>query len=131
MGDLILVVDDNRDNRDLAEILLEGEGFEVRLAEDAATALRILQRDRPKLILMDIQLPGVDGLELTHRLRQDPLVRNVPIIAFTAYAMEADKAKARTAGCDGYISKPIDTRVFVNHIRQYLKAGRACDCLAG
>jgi CheY-like chemotaxis protein len=117
----ILVVDDNIDNLTLTQVLLEGEGFEVRLAEDAETALQALQNCRPCLILMDIQLPGMDGLELTRRLRQDSSLRDVIIVALSAYAMKSDEDNARAVGCDGYISKPIDTRTFARTVRGYLQ----------
>ena len=122
MSESILMVDDNADNRDLTQILLESEGFEVRLAEDAAQALGMLATYHPKLILMDVQLPGMDGLELTRRLRQDPSLRDVIIVALSAYAMAAEKENARAAGCDGYITKPINTRTFAGAVRQYLDA---------
>src|SRR5579871_5467987 len=105
MAESILVVEDNVDNRDLTQILLESDGFEVRMAEDAPQALSTLQSYHPTLILMDVQLPGMDGLELTRRLRQDPSLRDVLIVALSAYAMPAEKANARAAGCDGYITK--------------------------
>jgi two-component system cell cycle response regulator DivK len=124
MNESILVVDDNIDNLDLTQILLEGEGFEVRLAEDAETALKTLQTYRPQLILMDIQLPGMDGLELTRRLRKEPALHNVIILALSAYAMKGDEDNARLAGCDGYITKPIDTRSFAGTVRGYLEALR-------
>jgi CheY-like chemotaxis protein len=124
MDESILVVDDNADNRDLTQILLECEGFEVRMAEDAAQALSILETFRPKLILMDVQLPEMDGLALTRRLRRDPLLQGVIIVALSAYAMEPDKQNARAAGCDGYITKPINTRSFVGTVRQYMDLPR-------
>jgi CheY-like chemotaxis protein len=113
-------VDDNIDNLMLTQILLESEGFEVRLAEDAPQALDRLRSCRPRLILMDIQLPGMDGLELTRKLRQDPLFENVKIVALTAYAMKGDEDAARAAGCDGYITKPINTRTFPDSVRSYV-----------
>lgn len=122
MRESILVVDDNVDNRDLTQILLECEGYEVRLAEDAARALHDLETFRPKLILMDVQLPGMDGLELTRRLRQNPSLQGVIIVALSAYAMAPEKQNARAAGCDGYITKPINTRTFASEVRQYLDA---------
>jgi CheY-like chemotaxis protein len=122
MAESILVVDDNLDNRDLTQILLECEGFEVRLAEDATQALCMLETYGPKLILMDVQLPGMDGLELTRRLRQDPSLQDVIIVALSAYAMVAEKANALAAGCDGYITKPINTRTFGSVVRRYLEA---------
>jgi len=129
MNESILIVDDNIDNLDLTRILLEGEGFDVRVAEDAETALKVLQTDRPHLILMDIQLPGMDGLELTSRLRQDAALRDVIIVALSAYAMQGDADNARAAGCDGYITKPIDTRTFAGTLRGFLQGldpGAAC-----
>jgi CheY-like chemotaxis protein len=116
----ILVVDDNPDNLKLIEFLLEREGFTVRTAEDAGQTLALLHTCRPDLILMDIQLPGMDGLELTRRLREMPGLADTPILALTAYAMPGDETNARNAGCNGYITKPIDTRNFAGAIRRYL-----------
>ncbi len=121
MNESILIVDDNIDNLDLTRILLENEGFEVRIADDAERALRTLASYRPDLILMDIQLPGMDGLELTRRLRLDPAFRDVIIVALSAYAMKGDADNARTAGCDHYVTKPINTRTFAGVVRGFLK----------
>ena len=120
MKEAVLIVDDNMDNRDLGRFLLEGDGFDVRAAEDAEAALKILETYRPQLILMDIQLPGMDGLQLTRRLRKEAAWQDVIIVALSAYAMESDKDNARAAGCDGYITKPIDTRTLVKELRGYL-----------
>ncbi|MGH7440539.1 MAG: response regulator [Polyangiaceae bacterium] len=108
MGEPILIVDDNAANLKLARILLQGEGYEVRTAVDAEEAVRILSTFTPRLILMDIQLPGMDGLELTRRLKADARTKDIVILALTAYAMKGDEEKARAAGCDGYVAKPID-----------------------
>ncbi len=116
----ILVVDDSLDNLELTRVLLEAEEWQVWTAEDAGQALAILSKRRPDLILMDVQLPEVDGLELTRRLRKDRALQDMPIIALTAYAMCGDEAKARAAGCNGYITKPINTRTFVDQVREYL-----------
>jgi len=121
LPEAILIVDDNIDNQELTRCLLKGEGFDVRVAEDADSALKTLQTYHPRLILMDIQLPKMDGLELTRRLRQKPTLQSVIIIALSAYAMKSDKDNARAAGCDGYITKPIDTRTFVDVVRGYLE----------
>jgi len=121
LPEAILIVDDNIDNQELTRFLLEGEGFDVRVAEDADSALKTLQTYHPRLILMDIQLPKMDGLELTRRLRQKPTLQSVIIVALSAYAMKSDKDNARAAGCDGYITKPIDTRTFVDVVRGYLE----------
>lgn len=123
----ILVVDDNADTQALVRVLLEYEGFVVHSAGDAPHALSLLETLRPDLILMDIQLPGMDGLELTRRLRHDPLLQGVAIVAFSAYATDTDEEDARGAGCQGYIRKPIDTRTFASTLRQYLaRAPRTC-----
>ena len=106
----ILIVDDNPANLKLARVLLASEGYEVRTAIAAEEAVEVLEQFRPRLILMDIQLPGMDGLELTRRLKADPRMRGVVIVALTAYAMKGDQQRVLAAGCDAYISKPIDTR---------------------
>src|SRR5579864_6580856 len=119
-GEPILIVDDNAANLKLARVLLQGEGYEVRTAADAEEALRLLSTFRPRVILMDIQLPGMDGLELTRRLKSDVGTKGIVILALTAYAMKGDEEKARAAGCDGYIAKPIDIdslpRVIATHL---------------
>jgi len=120
----ILIVDDNPDNLDLARILLEAKGWEMRAAEDALQALEILRTYHPHLVLMDVQLPGMDGLELTRKLRSQPAFEDVMIVALTAYAMRADEESARAAGCDGYITKPIDTRSFADVVSGYLQTPR-------
>jgi CheY-like chemotaxis protein len=110
-GEPILVVDDNPQNLKLTKVLLASEGFEVWTAVDAEEALRVLDSFRPRLILMDLQLPGMDGIELTRILKGDPDRRSIIIIALTAYAMKGDEDRAYEAGCDGYVTKPIDTDV--------------------
>jgi len=109
-GERILIVDDNRPNTRLLHFILADEGHEVRTAHDAADALAVLQEFTPRLILMDLQMPGMDGLTLTRKLKADPATRDILVIAVTAYAMKGDEDKALAAGCDGYISKPIDTQ---------------------
>ena len=109
-GEPILIVDDNPTNLKLARVVLSAEGYEVRVAVDAEEALALLDSFHPRLILMDLQLPGMDGLTLTRLLKGDPATSDVAILALTAYAMKGDEEKARQAGCDGYITKPIDTR---------------------
>ncbi len=104
----ILVVDDNATNLKLACYVLEGEGHTVLAAKDAQEALDLLEKSAPDLILMDIQMPGMDGLTLTRRLKADPARQHIPIVALTSFAMKGDDVKARDAGCDGYITKPID-----------------------
>jgi two-component system cell cycle response regulator len=111
-GEPILVVDDNAASLKLARVLLEAEGYVVKTAGDAAEALAVLQEFQPRLILMDLQLPGMDGFDLTRRLKADPERSHIVVVALTAYAMKGDEERARAAGCDGYIGKPINTRTF-------------------
>jgi two-component system, cell cycle response regulator DivK len=116
----ILLIDDCLQNLKLTKFLLNREGFEVGIAENADQALRALEERIPDMILMDIQLPGMDGLALTRHLRRDETLRDVPIVAFTASAIKGDEEIARAAGCDGYITKPIDTRTFISVVREYV-----------
>jgi CheY-like chemotaxis protein len=122
-GTPILVVDDNPTNLKLLSFILTSKGYDIRTAVDAESALAVLESFRPRLILMDIQLPGMDGLELTRRLKADPATRDVVIVAVTASAMKGDEERARAAGCDGYIAKPIDTRNLADSVASYLGAG--------
>jgi two-component system, cell cycle response regulator DivK len=119
-GEPILVVDDNATNMKLLRVLLASQGYDVRTAGDASDAMEVIKGFRPRLILMDIQLPGMSGLELTSLLKADPATRDIIIVAITAYAMKGDEEKARRAGCDGYISKPIDTRTLASVIERHL-----------
>jgi CheY-like chemotaxis protein len=125
-GETILIVDDNPLNLKIVRILLTVEGYEVRTAADAAEALAIVASVRPRLILMDLQLPGMDGLELTRRLKANPATRSIPVLALTAYAMKGDAQRALAAGCDGYIAKPIDTRTLPDVVASYLDAMPGC-----
>ena len=117
----ILIVDDNPVNLKLVRVLLAGEGYDVLTAADAEEAMRLLREVRPRIILMDVQLPGIDGLELTRRLKADPATRDITILGLTAYAMKGDEEKIMAAGCDGYLAKPIDTRTLPAVIRRYLE----------
>jgi CheY-like chemotaxis protein len=118
--DTILIIDDNPVNMKLIRILLTGEGYDVRTAADAKEAAGVLAKIHPSLILMDIQLPGMDGLELTRRLKAEPTTRDITIVGLTAYAMKGDEERILAAGCDGYIAKPIDTRTLPDCIKGYL-----------
>jgi two-component system cell cycle response regulator DivK len=106
--DQLLVVDDHPINMKLISFLLELEGYEVRTAGSGSEALAILESYRPRLILMDLQMPGMNGFELTQQLKAAPATKDIIIIAVTAYAMKGDEQRARAAGCDDYITKPID-----------------------
>jgi CheY-like chemotaxis protein len=119
-GEPILIVDDNPANLKLARVVLTRAGFEVGTAADAEEALAILEGFEPLLILMDLQLPGMDGFDLTRRLKADPARSHIVIVALTAYAMRGDEAKALAAGCDGYLAKPIDTRTLASVVADYL-----------
>ena len=119
----ILIIDDNQMNLKLVSVVLQLDGYHVQSAADPEEALEVLGAWRPDLILMDIQLPGMDGLELTRRLKADPATCGIVIIAITAYARKGDEQKALDAGCDGYITKPIDTRSLAGVMDGYLAAG--------
>lgn len=118
----VLIIDDNEMNQQLLAYLLAAAGFEVHLAGDAAQALTLMQDLRPRLILMDLQLPGMGGLELTRRIKADPAHRDATIVAVTAYAMKGDEQKALEAGCDGYVAKPIQTASFVRTVTGFMAA---------
>ena len=117
----ILVVEDNRQNYELVEFLLEDAGFAVRRAADADELRQSLQSGLPDLILMDIQLPGDDGLSLVTEVRALPGAEQLPIIALTAHAMRGDRDRFLAAGCDGYISKPVEVAAFVEAVERYLR----------
>lgn len=121
----VLVVEDHPVNQRLLGFLLESAGFTVHAAADAHDALRQLETVLPDLILMDIQLPGVNGLELARLIRADARLQQVPIVAVTAYAMKGDEEKARAAGCSGYIPKPIDVESFIPRLMGFLGEGGA------
>jgi len=120
-GESILIVDDNEANLKLARVLLQSAGYVVRTADSAEQAVQALASFRPRLILMDIQLPGTDGLVLSRRLKDDPATRDIVILALTAYAMQGDEERVRKAGCDGYIPKPIDTRALAETVARHLQ----------
>jgi two-component system cell cycle response regulator DivK len=104
----VLLVEDHPLNRELAEAILTRAGYEVLVAQDGESGLAAARSEQPDLILMDIELPGLDGLEATRRLKADPTLRLIPVLALTAYAMRGDEQRAQAAGCDGYLTKPID-----------------------
>jgi len=120
----ILVVDDNAMNIDLVSFLLAADAMEVESAVDATQASALIAAQHPDLILMDIQLPGVDGLELTRRLKANPATRHIVVVALTAYAMKGDEERMRAAGCDGYIAKPIEVANFAERVRAFLAPPR-------
>ena len=115
-------MDDNEANIAIAQVVLLGEKFEVETAADGLEAMQKVASFRPDLILMDIQMPGRDGLEVTRDLKGDPATQHIRIVAFTAFAMRGDEAKMRAAGCDGYLSKPIEVKKFGAQVRACLQA---------
>ena len=116
----ILIVEDSPLNRKLVTAILRPRGYNLLIAVDGEQAIEIATREQPDLILMDMQLPKVSGYEATKTLKSQPETKNIPIVALTAHAMENERERAMTARCDGYITKPIDTRAFPDMIRQYL-----------
>ncbi|MBC7988878.1 MAG: response regulator [Luteimonas sp.] len=122
----VLIVEDNPANMTLAVFLLQSAGYSVLSATDAEAGLTLARDEQPELILMDIQLPGMDGLQATALLKRDNATRAIPVIALTALAMKGDEARIRAAGCDGYIAKPLDYKEFLATISaQLAKKGAA------
>ena len=120
-GEKILLIEDNAVNRDLTQFLLESQGYQVREAATAEEAFEILKMERPALIVMDIQLPGMDGLEATKKLKENPATRDIPVVAVTSYAMKGDRESAAAAGCAGYITKPIDKTTFLQQVAAHIR----------
>jgi CheY-like chemotaxis protein len=120
----VLIVEDNRQNLELVQFLLEEAGLRVRCAGDARQAREELARELPHLVLMDMQLPGVEGLELVAELRRDDRYRGLPIVALTAHALRGDRERFLAGGCDGYIAKPIDVTTFTGQVETLLAAPR-------
>lgn len=120
-GKTVLVVEDNELNMKLFNDLLEAHGYRVLQTRDGLSALDIARRERPDLILMDIQLPEVSGIEVTKWLKEDDSLRSIPVIAVTAFAMKGDEEKIREGGCEAYISKPISVVSFLQTIDSFLK----------
>ena len=121
MSKRILVVEDHEDNRQILRDLLASADFKMIEAWDGEAALKVAAAERPDLILMDIQLPGIDGYEVTRRIKADPNLQSIPIIAVTSYALSGDEEKARAAGCNGYVAKPYSPRKLLETIREYLR----------
>jgi len=120
MSSRILTVEDHEDNRRIVRDLLTSVGYEVIEAITGEDGVRLAETERPDLILMDIQLPGLDGYEATRRIKANPALGQIPIIAVTSYALSGDDVKARAAGCDDYVTKPFSPRALLAKIREYL-----------
>jgi two-component system cell cycle response regulator DivK len=116
----ILVVEDQPDNRQIIRDMLADTGYEIAEAENGEEALAAITKQRPDLILMDIQLPVMDGYAATRRIKTDPALKSIPVIAVTSYALSGEEKKAREAGCDDYVPKPYSPRQLLAKIRQYL-----------
>ena len=116
----ILVVEDTEDNRQIMRDLLSSAGYDLVEAQDGAEGVAMAKSARPDLILMDIQLPVLDGYEATRRIKADPALTHIPVIAVTSYALSGDEAKTRAAGCDGYVAKPFSPRQLLQKVREYL-----------
>lgn len=120
MTSKILVIEDTEDNRRILRDLLTAAGYDVIEAVDGMTGVAMAMERRPDLILMDIQLPVIDGYEATRRIKADPTTQNIPIIAVTSYALAGDEAKAREAGCNGYVAKPYSPRLLLQKVREFV-----------
>jgi two-component system cell cycle response regulator DivK len=123
MSKRILIIEDQEDNRAILRDLLSQAGYALIEAADGEDGVKLAQSERPDLILMDIQLPVIDGYEATRRIKAKPELKSIPIIAVTSYALSGDEAKARAAGCDGYVTKPFSPRDLLAKVRAYLPAG--------
>ena len=117
----ILVIEDNELNMKLVKGLIKIGKYRLLEANDAESGIQQIREQRPDLVLMDIQLPGMDGLSATKIIKEDPELKDIPVVALTSYAMQGDEEKALAAGCTGYITKPIDTRNFLKTVSEYLK----------
>ena len=120
MRKTVLIVEDNELNMKLFHDLLEAHGYDILGTRNGIEALDLARRHRPDLILMDIQLPEVSGLEVTKWLKDDPELRSIPVVAVTAFAMKGDEERIRQGGCEAYLSKPISVAKFIDTVRQYV-----------
>jgi CheY-like chemotaxis protein len=124
-GNKILIIEDNLLNLELATDLLEVNGFSVRSAQTAEEGLRLAREFSPDLVLMDFSLPGMDGLCATQELKADPATRHLIVVGLTAHAMKGDEQIALNAGCDGYLTKPIDTRTFIATVKNFIASANS------
>ncbi|MCF3935517.1 response regulator [Acuticoccus sp. M5D2P5] len=120
MGHRVLIVEDNELNMKLFHDLLEASGMDILQTRNGIDALEVAKRERPDLIVMDIQLPEMSGLEVTERIKSDPDLRPIPVIAVTAFAMKGDEERIRAAGCEAYLSKPISIDRFISTVKSFL-----------
>ena len=120
-GKTILVIEDNELNMKLVRSLLMIGDYKILEAPDAETGMQLMRECQPDLVLMDVQLPGMNGLRATRMIKKDPAIKNIPVVALTSYAMQGDEEKAAEAGCTGYITKPIDIKAFPEMINQFIQ----------
>jgi two-component system cell cycle response regulator DivK len=125
MSKTILIVEDNELNMKLFNDLLQAHGYTTLQVKDGRSVVEITRQNRPDLILMDIQLPEISGLEITKMLKADDDLRSIPVVAVTAFAMKGDEQKIRNGGCDGYIAKPISVASFLQTVSKFLEQGAA------
>jgi two-component system cell cycle response regulator DivK len=123
----ILIVEDNELNKKLFRDLLEANGYDIAQTSDGMEVLGLLRQNRPDLVLMDIQLPEVSGLEVTRWIKSDPALKDIPVVAITAFAMKGDEERIRAGGCDGYISKPISVPSFLATVKKFLESSSSPD----
>ena len=121
MSRTILFVEDQEDNRRIMRDLLHSAGYQTLEAVTGLEGVATAERERPDLILMDIQLPGIDGHEATRRIKANPELRHIPVIAVTSYALSGDETKAFEAGCDGYVTKPFSPRQLLAKVREFVE----------
>ena len=121
MSKRILIIEDQEDNRKIMHDVLSASGFKSLEATTGEEGLALAEREKPDLILMDIQLPEMDGYEVTRRIKGNPALNHIPIIAVTSYALSGDDKKAYAAGCDGYLTKPVSPRMLLAKIKEYLR----------
>ncbi|GAB3129908.1 response regulator [Novispirillum itersonii] len=120
MSKTVLIVEDNELNLKLFRDLLEASGYQTLQSKDGMDGLRLVRDHRPDLVLMDIQLPEISGLEITRMIKADPELKDIPVLAVTAFAMKGDEEKIREGGCDGYIAKPISVASFLQTVQSFL-----------
>ena len=121
----ILLVEDHEDNRNIYRTILEHYGYQVVIAMDGQSGIRLAREEQPDLILMDLSIPVVDGWEATRLLKQDSATRVIPVIALSAHALEEDRLRARQAGCDGYLAKPVEPKKVLAEVARFLGEGVA------
>lgn len=125
----ILLVDDNADNLDIYQTVLEHAGYTVLLAHNGQTAVHAVREHQPDLVVMDVAMPVMDGLEATRVLKTDPATTGIHIVALTAHAMKEDQARVAEAGCDGYLAKPLEPKALLEEVRKILEHGGSTDTL--